>query len=137
MQNTLDLQGLSATSFEQGDSPYQSSSSYPPNFDEQQQGNEKIVSAASQYINNEEVGQTDSMHIHQRQDITFDIDNCIMRCFEAHRQRLARRRAARQARRAKRQKQSGHHRHQQQHQHQVDGFQTFSSQRSYSPCDGN
>ena len=136
MQNTLDLQGLSATSFEQRDSPYQSSS-YPPNFDEQQQGNEKITSAASQYINNEEVDQTDNMHIHQRQDITFDIDNCIMRCFEAHRQRLARRRAARQARRAKRQKQSGHQRQHQQHQHQANGFQTFSSHGTYSPCDGN
>ncbi|CAF1486033.1 unnamed protein product, partial [Adineta ricciae] len=134
MQNTLDLQGLSATSFEQRDSPYQSSL-YPPNFDEQQQGNEKITSAASQYINNEEIGQTDNMHIHQRQDITFDIDNCIMRCFEAHRQRLARRRAARQARRAKRQKQSGHQRQHQQHQHQANGFQTFSSQGTYSPCD--
>ncbi|CAF4406982.1 unnamed protein product, partial [Adineta steineri] len=75
--------------------------------------------------------------IQQRQEITFDIDNCIIRCFEAHRQRLARRRAARQARRAKRHKQTGHSNRQKDQQlYQNDGYQTFSTERSYSSYGG-
>ena len=52
----------------------------------------------------------------QRQEITFDIDNCVTRCFEAHRQHVARRRAARQARRARRFKHTQQPQTQQQHQ---------------------
>ncbi|CAF0803437.1 unnamed protein product [Adineta steineri] len=136
VQSTSDLQGLSATSFDRYASPYQPSS-FHPNFEEQQQGNEQAVSALSQRISNEEVGTPDNMPIQQRQEITFDIDNCIIRCFEAHRQRLARRRAARQARRAKRHKQTGHSNRQKDQQlYQNDGYQTFSTERSYSSYGG-
>src|SRR5271163_2943512 len=108
VQNAFDLQGLSTASFDRHASPYQSSS-FLPNLEDQQQGNEETMLTSSHRINDEEVGRTDNMFsrpVRSRQEITFDINNCIYRCFEAHRQRVARRRAARQARRARRPKQS-------------------------------
>ena len=133
VQTAFDLQGLSTTSFDRYASPYQSSS-FLPNLEDQQQGNEETVFPSSQHINHEEVGSTDNMFskpLLSRQEVTFDINNCIYRCFEAHRQRVARRRAARQARRARRQKQIGQ---QQQYLplYDVNQYQHFSTHPSYS-----
>ncbi len=141
VHSAFDLQGLSTTSFDRHASPYQSSS-FLPNLEDQQQGNEETVLTSSYNINNEEVGTTDNMFsrpVRPRQEISFDIDNCIYRCFEAHRQRVARRRAARQARRARRHKHSGQQQQQQQQQYQqlyhTDQFQNISTQPTYSSFD--
>ncbi|CAF4786898.1 unnamed protein product, partial [Rotaria sp. Silwood1] len=96
--------GLSTTSFDRHASPSHSSSLLY-NLEEQQQGNEEALLISSNNINSEQLGRTDNMFprpVHPRQEVTFDIENCILRCFEAHRQRVARRRAARQARKARR-----------------------------------
>ena len=128
VQNAFDLQGLSTASFDRHASPYQYSS-FLPNLGDQQQGNEETVLASSHHINDEEVGRTDNMYSrpgHPRQEVSFDINNCIYRCFEAHRQRVARRRAARQARRARRHKQSGQQPYQQ--YYQTDQYQNLPTQ---------
>jgi hypothetical protein len=132
VHSTFDLQGLSSKPFDRYASPYQSSL-FLSNLGDQQHGKEKTAFTASHHNNDDEVGSTSNMSVHSRQDITFDIDNCIARCFEAHRQRLARRRAARQARRARRHRPSG-----QQHDQQLyhtDRYQTFSTQPTFSSFD--
>ncbi|CAF3348361.1 unnamed protein product [Rotaria sp. Silwood1] len=104
VHSAFDFQGLSTTSFDRHASPSHSSSLLY-NLEEQQQGNEEALLISSNNINSEQLGRTDNMFprpVHPRQEVTFDIENCILRCFEAHRQRVARRRAARQARKARR-----------------------------------
>jgi hypothetical protein len=138
VHGAFNLQGLSTASFDRYASPYQSSS-FLPNLEDQQQGNEETVLTSSHNINDQQVNTTDNMFstpVRSRPEITFDINNCITRCFEAHRQRVARRRAARQARRARRFKQSGQQQQQQQQQYQqlyqTDQYQNFPVQTTYS-----
>jgi hypothetical protein len=134
VHSAFDLQGLSTASFDRYASPYQSSS-FLSNLEDQQQGNEETVFVPSHNINDEEVGRTDNMFSRPgrpRQEVTFDINNCVQRCFEAHRQRVARRRAARQARRARRHKQSGQQQQQYQQVYHTDQYQTFPTQQTYS-----
>ena len=110
VHSAFDHQGLSTASFDRHGSLYPSSSFIPHHEEhhhhhQQQQGSEERRSTSLDHMNNEESDKIHSVFsaaARQRQEITFDIDNCITRCFEAHRQRVARRRAARQARRARR-----------------------------------
>ncbi|CAF4483085.1 unnamed protein product, partial [Rotaria socialis] len=135
VQSAFNRQGLSTTSFDRHGSPSQSSSSLS-NLEEQQQGNEQALLASSQNINSEQVGSMDnnmfSMPGRPRQEITFDIDNCIYRCFEAHRQRVARRRAARQARKSRRHRQATQQPQQSQQLHYTNQYPNFTAHPIHS-----
>ncbi|CAF4221223.1 unnamed protein product, partial [Rotaria sp. Silwood2] len=137
VHSAFDFQGLSATSFDRHASPSQSSSLLS-NLEEQQQGNDEALLISSHNINNEQLGRTDNMFprpVHPRQEVTFDLDNCILRCFEAHRQRVARRRAARQARKARRLRRSPQQQQPYRHLYYTNQYPNFPIQPTPSSFD--
>ncbi|CAF1236888.1 unnamed protein product [Rotaria magnacalcarata] len=135
VHSAFNLQGLSNTSFDRHASASQSSSSLS-NLEEQQQRNEDTSLTSTHNINSEQVSPMDnnmfSMPGRPRPEITFDIDNCIYRCFEAHRQRVARRRAARQARKSRRHRQVTQQPHQSQQLHYTNQYPNFTAQPIHS-----
>ena len=76
-------------SFDRYASPYQSSS-FHPNLEDQQQGNEETLFTSSHTYQRRELVVRLIICIQHlfvlRPEVTFDINNCIFRCFEAHRQ---------------------------------------------------
>jgi hypothetical protein len=103
VHSVFDRQGLSTTSFDRHASSFPSSSFLLSHEDYQhQQGNENHPYITSHSANDQATIDTQTMFPHlarSQQDVSYDIENCVLRCFEAHQQRVARRRSSRRNKR--------------------------------------
>ena len=108
VHSAFDFQGPSTTSFDRHALSSASSSFLPPAEHDQQhhRGNQDSHVTSSHTVNDEDIANMYPNPARPRQEVTFDLNNCILRCFEAHQQTVARRRAAKQARKARRHQQS-------------------------------
>ena len=120
VHSAFDFQGSSTTSFDRHALSSASSSFLPPAEHDQQhqRGNQDSHATSSHTVNDEDIENMNPNPARPRQEVTFDLNNCILRCFEAHQQTVARRRAAKQARKARRHQQSQQPQQQQEQQEQ-------------------